>query len=91
MLGITAAYEYVPQPLTAVAPAVGNNIVAVGNIILHLPQRMVDVWNAAFGSEARDPNGPISVVGVGPGPVGRRAPRRTADWLGGADAASSTG
>jgi membrane-associated protease RseP (regulator of RpoE activity) len=65
MLGITAAYEYVPQPLTAVAPAVGNNIVAVGNIILHLPQRMVDVWNAAFGSEARDPNGPISVVGVG--------------------------
>ena len=65
MLGITAAYEYVPQPLTAVFPAVGDNIVAVGNIILHLPQRMVDVWNAAFGSEARDPNGPISVVGVG--------------------------
>ncbi len=65
MLGITAAYEYVPQPLTAVLPAVGDNIVAVGNIILHLPQRMVDVWNAAFGSEARDPNGPISVVGVG--------------------------
>ncbi|MEO9103804.1 MAG: site-2 protease family protein [Terrimesophilobacter sp.] len=65
MLGITAAYEYVPQPITAVAPAVGNNIVAVGNIILHLPQRLVDVWNAAFGSEARDPNGPISVVGVG--------------------------
>ncbi len=65
MLGITAAHEYVPQPLTAVLPAVGGNIVAVGNIILHLPQRMVDVWNAAFGSEARDPNGPISVVGVG--------------------------
>lgn len=65
MLGITAAYEYVQQPLTAVLPAVGDNIAAVGNIILHLPQRMVDVWNAAFGSEARDPNGPISVVGVG--------------------------
>ncbi|MBB5634016.1 membrane-associated protease RseP (regulator of RpoE activity) [Cryobacterium mesophilum] len=65
MLGITAAYEYVPQPITAVAPAVGANIVAVGNIILHLPQRLVDVWNAAFGSQARDPNGPISVVGVG--------------------------
>jgi len=65
MLGITAAYEYVQQPLTAVLPAVGDNIAAVGNIILHLPQRMVDVWNAAFGSQARDPNGPISVVGVG--------------------------
>ncbi|MBX3091037.1 MAG: site-2 protease family protein [Cryobacterium sp.] len=65
MLGITAAYEYVPQPLTAVLPAVGANITAVANIILHLPQRMVDVWNAAFSSQARDPNGPISVVGVG--------------------------
>lgn len=65
VLGITAATEYVKQPLTAIAPAVGTNIVAVGNIILHLPQRLVDVWNAAFGSQARDPNGPISVVGVG--------------------------
>lgn len=65
MLGITAAYEFVPQPLTAVLPAVGANITAVANIILHLPQRMVDVWNAAFSSQARDPNGPISVVGVG--------------------------
>ena len=65
MMGITAAYEYAQQPLSAVPPAVGANIAAVTNIILHLPQRMVDVWNAAFGSEARDPNGPISVVGVG--------------------------
>lgn len=65
MLGITAAYEYVPQPFTAVLPAVGNNIAAVGNIIIHLPQRLVDVWNAAFGPEKRDPNGPLSVVGVG--------------------------
>jgi membrane-associated protease RseP (regulator of RpoE activity) len=30
-----------------------------------LPQRLVDVWNAAFGPEERDPNGPLSVVGVG--------------------------
>ncbi|GAA3747377.1 site-2 protease family protein [Leifsonia bigeumensis] len=65
MLGITAAYELVPQPVTAVLPAVGGNIAAVTNIILHLPQRLVDVANAAFGPDARDPNGPISVVGVG--------------------------
>ncbi len=65
MIGITAAYEYVPQPLTAVLPAVGANIAGVTNIILHLPQRLVDVWNAAFGAEERDPNGPLSVVGVG--------------------------
>ncbi len=36
-----------------------------GAIILQLPQRMVDVWHAAFGPAARDADGPISVVGVG--------------------------
>ncbi|HEY9497704.1 MAG TPA: site-2 protease family protein [Terrimesophilobacter sp.] len=65
MLGITAAYETVRQPVTAVLPAVGSNIAGVTNIILHLPQRLVDIANAAFGPEERDPNGPMSVVGVG--------------------------
>jgi membrane-associated protease RseP (regulator of RpoE activity) len=65
MLGISAAYEVVPQPVTAVLPFVGNNIAAVTGIILNLPQRMVDVAKAAFSSEPRDPNGPMSVVGVG--------------------------
>lgn len=64
-LGIGPAYETVQQPITAVLPAVGDNIVAVGKIILTLPVRMVDVLNAAFGTQERDPNGPISVVGVG--------------------------
>ena len=45
--------------------AVGDNIVGVGHIILDLPNRMTQVWNAAFGTDARDPNGPVSVVGVG--------------------------
>ncbi|MEX1079372.1 MAG: site-2 protease family protein [Homoserinimonas sp.] len=65
MLGITAAWELQQQPLTAVLPAVGDNIVAVANIILNLPQRLVDVAEAAFGPGERDPNGPMSVVGVG--------------------------
>lgn len=34
-------------------------------VVLTLPQRMIDVWNAAFGPEERDANGPMSVVGVG--------------------------
>ena len=51
--------------MTAVLPAVGSNIAGVVNIIIHLPQRLVDTVNAAFGTEERDPNGPISVVGVG--------------------------
>ena len=44
---------------------VGNNIVQVSNIVLHLPQRMVDVANAAFGPAERDPNGPVGLIGVG--------------------------
>jgi membrane-associated protease RseP (regulator of RpoE activity) len=38
-LGIGAASEIVQQPLTAVLPAVGENISAVTEMILHLPQR----------------------------------------------------
>jgi membrane-associated protease RseP (regulator of RpoE activity) len=64
-LGIGSAVATVQQPATAVLPAVGDNVVAVGNVILNLPQRMIDVANAAFGPGERDPNGPISVVGVG--------------------------
>ena len=64
-LGIGPALETVKQPVTAVLPAVGDNIGRVGHMILNLPERLVDVVNAAFGTEERDPNGPISVVGVG--------------------------
>ena len=64
-LGIGPAYETVRQPVTAVLPAVGDNIARVGHLILNLPQRMVDIAQAAFGTEERDPNGPLSVVGVG--------------------------
>lgn len=64
-LGIGTASEVVRQPITAVLPAVGDNITRVTRLILNLPQRMIDVVNAAFGPNERDPNGPLSVVGVG--------------------------
>ena len=64
-LGVGPASERVSQPVTTVLPTVGTNVEAVVGIIIHLPQRMIDVWNAAFGTEERDPNGPISVVGIG--------------------------
>ena len=65
MLGVTAAYELQQQPITSVLPAVGNNIAQVTHVILNLPARLVDVAKAAFGTEKRDPNGPVSVVGIG--------------------------
>jgi membrane-associated protease RseP (regulator of RpoE activity) len=64
-IGIGPVSETVRQPVTAVLPTVGENITGVANIIVNLPQRMVDVAEAAFGPEERDADGPISVVGVG--------------------------
>lgn len=64
-LGIGAALETVRQPVTAVLPAVGDNIARVVGIVITLPQRLIDVAEAAFGPEERDPNGPIGVVGIG--------------------------
>src|SRR5699024_8398773 len=64
-VGIIRGYEYVRQPITAVPPIVGEQIGAVASVVVTLPQRMIDVWNAAFSSAPRDPNGPMSIVGVG--------------------------
>ncbi len=65
MVGMLPASELVAQPASAVMPAVGENIGRVVHLIANLPQRLVDVANAAFGPGERDPDGPISVVGVG--------------------------
>lgn len=65
MIGVTPTLEQVRMPLTATPAYVLDNVKAVANIILHMPQRLVAVWNAAFGDGERDLDSPISVVGVG--------------------------
>ncbi|RGE21044.1 PDZ domain-containing protein [Leucobacter sp. wl10] len=65
MIGATPASETVSQPITAVPAFVGQNVERVVGVVVRLPERMVDIWNAAFGTEERDANGPMSVVGVG--------------------------
>jgi len=65
MIGVNPATEVVKQPITAVPGFVFDNVGQVAQVIVGLPQRMVGIWNAAFGTEARDPNGPVGVVGVG--------------------------
>jgi membrane-associated protease RseP (regulator of RpoE activity) len=64
-VGIGSTLETVRQPASRVLPAVWDNTVGVATILLTLPERMVQVANAAFGEDERDPNGPVSVVGVG--------------------------
>lgn len=65
-LGIGPAYETRPQPITAVLPAVGDNIARVVNIIWQLPVKIWETGVTVITPEAeRDPDGPLSVVGVG--------------------------
>lgn len=64
-LGATPTFEYQPQPISEVPAVVGEMFTGTARIVLTLPQRLVDVAQAAFGSEERDANGPMSVVGVG--------------------------
>ncbi|WP_159615985.1 M50 family metallopeptidase [Arthrobacter zhaoguopingii] len=64
-IGIGSQQELVPQPASEVLPAVGDSLARVTGVVLNLPQRVVDVGEAAFSDAPRDPEGPISVVGVG--------------------------
>ena len=64
-LGVGPTTALVREQASAVLPAVGNNIVQISGVVVQLPQKLVGVAQAAFSSEPRDPNGPISVVGVG--------------------------
>ncbi|WP_285245430.1 site-2 protease family protein [Pseudarthrobacter sp. fls2-241-R2A-127] len=64
-LGIGAQTALVPQPASTVLPMAGENIRQVAGVVFNLPARVVGVAKAAFSEEPRDPNGPISVVGVG--------------------------
>ncbi|MBK0418404.1 site-2 protease family protein [Leucobacter sp. CSA1] len=65
MIGATPAAETVRRPVTDVPVYVGDTVANMAGVIVRLPERMVDVWNAAVGTEERDPNGLIGVVGVG--------------------------
>ncbi|MBG6190376.1 membrane-associated protease RseP (regulator of RpoE activity) [Arthrobacter sp. CAN_A212] len=64
-IGVGSQQELVPGPASEVLPAVGENVVAVTGVVINLPQRVVEVGQAAFSDAPRDPEGPISVVGVG--------------------------
>lgn len=48
----------------AVPSMLGTAIKQTAGVVLNIPAKMQGVAKAAFGDEARDPNGPISVVGV---------------------------
>lgn len=64
-LGTTGTPALVRQPLTAVPGLIGDQLGRTAGVVIRIPQKMVGIAQAAFGSGQRDPNGPMSVVGVG--------------------------
>ena len=62
-LGVEPVREYVRQGPGTVVDVMGDYTSATVGVIVHLPQRMVDVTKAAFGAE-RKADGPVSVVGA---------------------------
>ncbi|WP_091695424.1 M50 family metallopeptidase [Micrococcus terreus] len=64
-IGMGSQQRFMTLPVTEVPGQVGQQVGAVARVVLDLPARMVAVVNAAFSDAPRDPNGPISVVGVG--------------------------
>ncbi|MDJ1369862.1 M50 family metallopeptidase [Gulosibacter molinativorax] len=64
-VGFTATSERKQQDIAYVGEMYGQNIKGVAEVVVTLPQRVVQMFQAGFLGAERDPNGPMSVVGVG--------------------------
>ena len=65
VIGIIFGTERAPQPITSALSQSGTAIAQVGQMILTLPQQLTDVAVSTFTGQARNPNGAVSVVGIG--------------------------
>jgi len=63
--GVTAQVDYVKQPLWSGPVAAFQNVGAVAQIIVQLPQKLYGVVHSTLTGSERDPNSPLSPVGVG--------------------------
>ncbi|MFC7402884.1 M50 family metallopeptidase [Citricoccus sp. GCM10030269] len=64
-VGMGSQMANVPQPVTETFPVMGQQLQATAEVVVVLPVKLWDTAVAVFGPEERDPNGPMSVVGVG--------------------------
>ncbi len=63
--GITAQIDYVRQPIWSGPAAAFQNVGAVAQIIVQLPQKLYGIVHSTVTGSERDPNSPLSPVGVG--------------------------
>jgi membrane-associated protease RseP (regulator of RpoE activity) len=64
-LGVAPTQELVPQDLGGAVAWLGDFTVATAHAVISVPERMVGVWDAAFGDGEREVDGPIGIVGAG--------------------------
>lgn len=64
-LGVSPTSEYVSQPWSTVPATMWDISVSSGQALVALPARVVQLARDLVTGEARDPNGPVSVVGIG--------------------------
>ncbi|MCU0262555.1 MAG: site-2 protease family protein [Candidatus Nanopelagicales bacterium] len=64
-IGVTPQSEYVAQPISAVPATMWDVAVRSGQAMLTLPVRVYELAQDMIAGEERDPESPVSVVGVG--------------------------
>lgn len=64
-VGMAAQMAFIPQPLSAGPQMAADTVGRVASLIVTLPARLWDVGVSLVTGGERDPNGPLSVVGVG--------------------------
>jgi membrane-associated protease RseP (regulator of RpoE activity) len=64
-LGIGPAYTRQRQALTSVPARLGEGVAQTAGVVLHLPQKVMDVARSTFGHQTRDETSVIGVVGIG--------------------------
>ncbi|MFG1705144.1 M50 family metallopeptidase [Nonomuraea sp. M3C6] len=64
-LGVLPTEVMQQQSVGQVLGYMGELTGRVAGSLINLPQKMVGIWDAAFSGEARDPEGPVGVVGAG--------------------------
>nr|WP_246315996.1 site-2 protease family protein [Kineococcus aurantiacus] len=64
-LGVSPTATLERVPVGQVPGIVLDQLAGTAGIVLNLPQRLYGVAQAAFGTQARDPEGPIGIVGIG--------------------------
>jgi membrane-associated protease RseP (regulator of RpoE activity) len=83
-LGVSPTQQLRRESVTAVPGVLWQGLSGTAGVVLRIPQKMVGVAQAAFGSGQRDPNGPVSIVGVGriTGEATTQAPDSGFGWRG---------